>query len=114
MRRLNSPTGTGPHGNTATTGRRGKKPATKMFFRNSVKTFSGWNDQQLPGKRKKDRQPQRDPGSGRRGSYEIDAVFFTLALAVYNLATSGIEFKSDLLDLETRVLNAGLRLAPAK
>ena len=30
---------------------------------------------------------------GVEGSYEIDAVFFTLALAVYNLETSGIEFR---------------------
>ena len=48
--------------------------------------------------------------NGVEGDYDIDAVFFNLALAVYKLEGSMLNLRSELLNLEARILQAGLRL----
>ncbi len=58
--------------------------------------------------------------NGVKGDYDIDAVFFNLALAVYELESSVLNLRtellnhlrSELLNLEERILQAGLRLRP--
>jgi hypothetical protein len=48
---------------------------------------------------------------GVNGGYDIDAVLSTLALAIVGLEDSIVRRRSELLNLETRILEAGLRLA---
>jgi hypothetical protein len=50
--------------------------------------------------------------NGVGGDYDIDAVFFNLALAVYKLEGSVVNLRTELLNLEERILQAGLRLRP--
>jgi hypothetical protein len=50
---------------------------------------------------------------GVNGGYDIDEVLFNLAIAISGLETSLLNRKSELLSLETRILQAGLRLSPA-
>jgi hypothetical protein len=49
---------------------------------------------------------------GVKGGYDIDAVLFALALAIFNLESEVVNRRAELLDLETRILEAGLRLPP--
>jgi hypothetical protein len=49
---------------------------------------------------------------GVKGGYDIDAVLFALALAVFNLERAVVDRRAEVLDLETRILEAGLRVAP--
>lgn len=50
---------------------------------------------------------------GVNDGYDIDAVLFQLALAIMNLETTLVERQSQLLSLERRILEAGLRVRPA-
>ncbi len=44
--------------------------------------------------------------------YDIDAVLFRLALSVMRLEMELMERRTDLLSLETRILQAGLKVRP--
>ena len=49
---------------------------------------------------------------GANGGYDIDTVLFHLALAIQNLEVGLVQRQAQILSLETRILQAGLRVRP--
>lgn len=49
---------------------------------------------------------------GVNGGYDIDEVLFHLAVAISGLEAGLVKRRSELLNLETRILQAGLRVSP--